>query len=140
MKQVRITLLGCRRSALRASEAAKELRLDIYPVELIDLPCLGRLDTQHILEAFVSGSDGVLVVGCYDDACEHLRGNSLAERRVEYLRELLAEAHVEVERLAMGRVSGASPHRYRRLVNEFAQQVQSLGPRNGAVREGGVST
>jgi len=136
MSQVRITVLGCRRSALRAQEALGELDLTVYPAELIDLPCLGRLDIQHILEAFLAGSDGVLVVGCYDDACEHLRGNSMAERRVDYARELLAEAHVESARLAMGRTSGASPHRYRRLVNEFAQQVQELGPRNGRPEEG----
>ena len=136
MSQLRITLLGCRRSALRARQAAEQLGLELHPVDFVDLPCLGRLDTQHVLEAFVAGSDGVLVVGCYDDACEHLRGNTMAERRVEYLQDLLAEAQVESERLCMGRVSGAAPHRYRELVNRFAERVQALGPRNGRSEKG----
>ncbi|MEW6524370.1 MAG: hydrogenase iron-sulfur subunit [Bacillota bacterium] len=136
LQPVRVTAFCCRRSAERAAAEARVLGLDVPGLNLVSVPCSGRVDVLHLLKAFEAGADGVLVMGCYEDACEFLRGNILAGRRVEYAQKLLAEAGLEPGRLAMIHVSPASPHRFARTVREMFDKLHVLGPRGAAGRDG----
>ena len=74
----------------------------------IALPCTGRLQPEHLLKAFEAGADAVCVVTCAGDDCHYLEGSRRAERRVEYVRELLDEIGLGGERLLFFRLA-ASP-------------------------------
>ena len=54
----------CHYCAYAAADLAGAMRLS-YPVnvKVIELPCSGRMDVLHILNAFEHGVDGVFVAG-----------------------------------------------------------------------------
>jgi len=60
----RILAFACHYCAFAAGDLAGVMRLS-YPtnVQIIRLPCTGKLDNYHILRAFERGMDGVFVAG-----------------------------------------------------------------------------
>jgi len=97
-----------------------------YPVE-----CSGRVDAIHILKAFEQGADGVLVLGCFEDACNFVSGNVRASKRVEYLKAQLKDAGLDPDRLSMVNVSPATPARFLRAIDEMAGKLNGISSRAG---------
>ena len=54
-----------------------------YPsdVRIIQVPCTGKVDIIHLLQAFEAGADGVFVAGCLEGDCHFMEGNLFAKRR-----------------------------------------------------------
>ena len=69
------------------------------PVHEIALPCAGRLQPEHLLKAFEAGADAVCIITCARDDCCYIEGSLRAERRAEYVRQLLDEIGLGRERL-----------------------------------------
>ncbi|MFO7916942.1 MAG: hydrogenase iron-sulfur subunit [Anaerolineae bacterium] len=92
-EETRIVVIGCEHSAGAALEDLQS-RGYVLPeqVEWIEIPCGGNLDVLHILRAFESGADRVLVLACHEGACHSLDGNRWAAKRVEAARALIVEA------------------------------------------------
>jgi coenzyme F420-reducing hydrogenase delta subunit len=60
------------------------MRLQYPPeIEIILVPCTGRVDIIHLLEAFEKGADAVFVAGCLEGECHYLTGNFRAKKRVK---------------------------------------------------------
>jgi len=78
------------------------------PVHEIALPCTGKLQPEHLLKAFEAGADAVCVLTCAGDSCHYLEGSRRAERRVEYVRELLDEIGLGGERLLLFRLAATA--------------------------------
>lgn len=59
-----IIAFSCHYCAFAAADLAGSMRLN-YPtnVKVVKLPCSGRIDVIHILQAFEAGADGVLIAG-----------------------------------------------------------------------------
>jgi coenzyme F420-reducing hydrogenase delta subunit len=97
----RTVIFGCARSA---GEALRELEAQgsALPahVEWVSLPCSGSVDVLHLLRALASGAERVLVLGCYQGACQSLEGDRLAEKRVVAARGWLREIGLAEERIA----------------------------------------
>lgn len=103
-------------------------------LEIVKVPCSGRVDVLHMSKAFEKGADAVLVFGCQEDACQDITGNVRARNRVEYLRGLLKDIGIEPERLQMHNVTANMAPKFAQIALEVAAQVESLGPR--PVRKG----
>ena len=56
-----------------------------WPVREILVPCTGRLQPEHVLKAFESGSGVVSIVACEEDNCHYLEGSKRCARRADYL-------------------------------------------------------
>jgi coenzyme F420-reducing hydrogenase delta subunit len=125
----------CERSALRAVEEAKTRGSWPQGWELAPVPCSGRVDILHVTGALTRGYAGVMVVGCFEEACEFLQGNLAAGRRIEYLRGLLKEAGVDPRRVRLEFASPAGAARLARAAREMRQQVDAIGKGDG--HEGG---
>jgi coenzyme F420-reducing hydrogenase delta subunit len=78
------------------------------PVRLILVPCTGRLQPEHILKAFESGSDLVCAVACEEDNCHYLEGSKRCARRVDYLRSILQEVGLSGDRLMLFSLPGTA--------------------------------
>jgi F420-non-reducing hydrogenase iron-sulfur subunit len=102
----RTVVLSCNQSggAARAELERSGWRLP-ESVEWVDLPCGGALDELHILRAFESGAEQVLVLACHTGACHSLDGGRWAKARVEAVRELLEEVGIDATRLAFHQVA-----------------------------------
>lgn len=81
-----ILALLCKWSAYNATDKAAHDRLS-YPenVKIIRVPCSGAVDPQHVMDALAKGARGVLIGGCYPDACHYSKGNFRAKAREQIL-------------------------------------------------------
>lgn len=78
------------------------------PVERVIVPCGGRLQPEHVLRAFESGSSVVSVVACREDNCHFMEGSRRCTRRTEYIRSLLDEIGLGGERLLLFHLPGSA--------------------------------
>lgn len=101
-----------------------------YPpnVRIIRVMCSARVDPTIILEAFIQGLDGVMVLGCHLGTCHYMTGNYYTERRMKPTKNVLKNAGLSPERLLVDWVSAAEGERFATLVKDFTERVRELGP------------
>lgn len=101
-----------------------------YPdsIRIIRLPCTGKIDVIHMMEAFRKGADGVYVAGCLEGECHYLAGNLRAKKKVEYTRKLLDEIGIEGERLEMYGIAASDGPRFAEVAKEMHEKIMDLGP------------
>ncbi len=87
-------------------------------VRSIELPCAGRIEPLHILEALHQGVDGIMVVTCAEEDCRMKSGSKEAQRSLTSLKETLNQIGLG-ERL---HVCSAAP----RYPETFAQELQGF--------------
>ncbi len=87
VKKGDVLALLCQWSAYNATDKAAYDRLS-YPenVKIIRVPCSGAVDPSHVMIALLSGAKGVLIGGCYPDACHYAKGNFRAKAREQVLK------------------------------------------------------
>jgi F420-non-reducing hydrogenase iron-sulfur subunit len=119
----------CNYCAYAAADLAGSKRMQYPPnVRIIHTPCTGKIEMEHILEAFMKGIDGILVAGCLEGGCHFLEGNLRARRRTDRIREMLDEIGVGGERLKMVNLSAAMAPTFVECVEEMVKAVKGLGP------------
>jgi F420-non-reducing hydrogenase iron-sulfur subunit len=130
-KQVEPAIVGflCNWCSYAGADLAGTSRLS-YPTNLrvIRVMCSGRVDPGLMLEPFLRGADGVMVLGCHPADCHYLTGNYQAEQRVSCVRAVLEHLEIDSGRLYLDWVSASEGARFAELVMEFAHQVKRLGP------------
>ena len=101
-----------------------------YPsnIKIIQVPCTGRVDIIHILNAIEDGADGVYVAGCLEGECHYLSGNLKARKRVQYVKKVLEEIGVEPERVEMFNLSAGEGPRFAEIALEMHNRIRELGP------------
>jgi len=101
-----------------------------YPTNLrmIRVMCSGAVDTEHVLEAFRNGADGVFIGGCHPGDCHYQTGNYKTMRKVMLLKNLLRQLGIEPERLRLEWISAAEGQRFAHVVTDFVEEIKKLGP------------
>src|SRR5512135_1073564 len=127
--EIRIVAFCCHYCAYAAADLAGSLRIQ-YPasVNVVKLPCTGKLDVQLVLDAIEHGADGVMVAGCLEGDCHYQQGNLNAKRRVKWAQELLKGIGLEPERVRMVNLSSAMGQRWADAVTAMDATVRQLGP------------
>lgn len=105
-----------------------------YPptIRVIRVMCSGRVDPVFVLRAFARGVDGVMILGCHPGDCHYTIGNYYARNRVKVLKQLLALAQVNPDRLLLDWVSAGEGERFATLVSNFTERIRALGPLGNA--------
>jgi len=125
----KILAFCCHYCAYSSADLAGSMRIQYPPnIRIIRTPCTGRLETEYFLKAFERGADGVLVAGCLEGGCHFIEGNLCAKRRVQYIRDMVAEIGLEKERLCMVNVSAAMARPLAEAIREMVETVRKLGP------------
>ena len=105
------------------------MRLSYPPeVKVLQVPCTGRVDIIHLLNAIEKGADGVYVAGCLEGECHYLNGNIKTRKKVEYVKKLLEEIGIEPERVEMFNLSSAEGQRFAEIAHEMTDKILELGP------------
>jgi F420-non-reducing hydrogenase iron-sulfur subunit len=94
-------------SADRARPVAPDFNLPVH-VQSIVVPCAGRLQPEHILRVFESGSSIVSIVACQEDNCHYAEGSPRCALRVELVRSILKEIGLGEERLLLFHLPGSA--------------------------------
>ena len=111
-----------------------------YPpnVRILRVMCSGRVDPAHVIAAFRSGADGVLVSGCHPGDCHYISGNEKTKVRMDFLSKFLDTVGVEPERLRLEWIAGSEGGKFAGVVSEMVEQLKRLGPfRVAPASEGG---
>jgi F420-non-reducing hydrogenase iron-sulfur subunit len=101
-----------------------------YPtnINIIRVPCTGKLDILHILRAFEKGADGVYAVGCMEGDCHYNTGNLRARKRVEQAAKILDTVGVGGQRVQMRNLSSGEGPLFVKYAKEIVEKIKELGP------------
>ena len=101
-----------------------------YPanIKLLRVMCLGRVDTNLVLEAFQKGFDGVMLIGCHIGDCHYVSGNKNAVLVVDRLKNILHFLGIESERLKLEEVSAGEGPLFVKVVTKYVEELKRLGP------------
>lgn len=100
-----------------------------YPkIHIVRVMCVGRIDPAIVLETFVKGADGILVIGCHPPDCHYIGGNLQAERTIKMLKKLISLTGLGPERLRVEWAYPSEIERFAKVINDFKNQVTTLGP------------
>ncbi len=124
----RIVSFCCHYCSYGAADLAGSSKMP-YPinVEIIRVPCSGRVDPLHVLNALEKGADGVMVTGCLKDQCHFVTGNLHAEKRMTKLSKWL-DAIGLGGRLEFQLMSAGMAHKWVETTKSFLNRIQELGP------------
>ncbi len=108
-----VLLLCCRKSAEMAHAAVLARRVSIpAQVRIREIPCAGSVGVEDILHALQSGFAKILVLGCHQDACRSLYGNSAAQKRIDFVKKFLEKLGIPGERVGFSRLAAPQVGRF----------------------------
>ena len=124
-----ITAFMCNWCTFTAADLAGTSRL-AYPanVKIIRMMCSGMVDPKYVLKAFMEGTDGVFIGGCWPGDCHYINGNLKARRRVALLHEVLGRFGVEGDRLWLRWVAASEGNMFAETVAQMTDRLKELGP------------
>ena len=111
-KKPKVTVLACENSAIPASRATTAGE----KVDLIRVPCAGKVDPLTVLGALERGAEKVLIIGCHPESCRYLQGAGRADRRVARLQKMLAKAGVDASRVEFKGIASVEGQRFVEIV------------------------
>jgi F420-non-reducing hydrogenase iron-sulfur subunit len=119
----------CSYCAHSAAALAGSKRMQ-YPagVRIISTPCTGKLEMEHILEAFEKGIDGILIVGCLEGGCHFVEGNLRARKRTDRIRSILEEIGLGTERLKMVNLTDTMASAFVQHLKDATDSIRAQGP------------
>lgn len=119
----------CNWCSYAAADLAGTSRMQYPPnVRIIRVMCSGRVSPLHVLKAFQSGADAVLVAGCHIGDCHYLQGNLIANRRFMVFKKILQIFGIEPKRLKIAWVSAGEGAKFADLITEFTKELSDLKP------------
>ena len=101
-----------------------------YPVSIniIRVPCTGKVDVLHMLRAFEKGADGVYVVGCREGDCHYNAGNFRARKRVDQVKQILDTIGIGGQRVRMCNLSSSDAPLFVTYAKEMHDRIVEAGP------------
>ena len=125
----RIVAFCCDKSGYVAADMAGSLGMELpEALNIIRVPCAGRIDAFHMLRALEAGADGVLIFACHEDNCQSLNGNSMAKARMGYVHGIMEKIGLEKERLALCNVATNNGAKFAETVRRKSEELEKLGP------------
>ena len=119
----------CNWCSYEGADASGRSRLDCpSSLRIVRVMCSGRVEVQFILQAFASGADGVVVLGCPLGDCHYKDGNIQLLKRFTLLKKMLEQHGVTGDRLMLDWVSAGEGVKYARLMNAMAERIRRVGP------------
>jgi len=124
----RIVAFCCQNSAYEAGEMADVFKMKIPEgLRMIKVPCAGKIDLEFIMNAFVAGADGVLVMACHPGNCKSEKGNTYAGWRVNDALRMLEEAGFEKDRLRFETIASNMGGDFASIVLDMEEKIKELG-------------
>ena len=129
----KIVAFCCEQSGIPASEMSKSLQRgtdlkSVSNLEIVPVPCAGRIETVQLLAALEQGADGVIVFACHEENCQYRRGNIRAKKRLSYAGILLERIGMEKERLEICNLATNSGVKFSEVLTKKMEQLRALGP------------
>lgn len=126
----RILGIICNWCCYGGADLAGVSRLQYPPyLRVVRVMCSGRVEMEHILQAFSNGSDAVFIGGCHINDCHYnTEGNHDAIAMVLLCKKILEYIGINPERLRLEWVSAAEGVRFASVMNDLSSKIENLGP------------
>ncbi|MBI5103300.1 MAG: FAD-dependent oxidoreductase [Nitrospirae bacterium] len=128
----RIIVLACENDACPALDSAAIKRMKLNPaVRIIPVRCLGSTNLVWVTDAFSTGIDGMILLGCkYGEnyQCHFVKGSELANYRFSKVKETLDKLQLESDRCQLMQVSISDYDKLPQMINDFVERVEEIGP------------
>ncbi len=102
------------------------LGLEGDTVKTIGLPCSGKIDIPYLVKAFETGADGVVIVSCKRNECQHLEGSLRAKKRAMAVESLLEEIGMDKGRMAVIELEKDGIERALAEIKDFFDSIRKL--------------
>lgn len=104
-----------------------------YPhnVRIVKSMCSARVDPVFVLESFIKGADGVLVLACHLADCHYDKGNYATKKRFEMLIKAIKDAGIDPRRLKLDWISATEGEKFAQLIRDTVSEIKKLGPLKG---------
>lgn len=80
-----------------------------------------------MMRAIGKGADGVVLGAWYRGECDYETGNLVAERNVQYVKEILKTIGISPERVQMFNCSAAEGQKFQNEVSRISELIADLG-------------
>jgi len=132
-KPAKIVAYACENSGYLASEFAKSLDPELQKdLQIIEVPCSGKIDVIYLLKALENGADGVMLCVCHKENCKFVWGNNRAEQRKERAQQILNQVGLG-ERIDFVRVAANQGNQFNTAVKAMAEKIRQSGTNPGKV-------
>jgi len=131
MTDFRPTILAfcCNWCSYAGADLAGVSRLQMPPnVPVIRVMCRASVQPEYVLKALSQGIDGVLVLGCHIGDCHYMTGNHRTAKRMPLVQKVLKETGIDEKRMKLDWVSAAEGEKFQKVITDFVQDIQKLGP------------
>lgn len=119
----------CNWCSYSGADYAGTARMKIAPnLRIVRVMCSGRVEPDHVLQAFSDGADGVLIAGCHPGDCHYIDGNHRTARRVPLLLRMLDQLGIERERVRLEWISASEGKELAQVAAEMTETIERLGP------------
>ena len=79
------------------------------------------------MRAIGKGADGVVIGAWYRGECDYETGNLVAERNVQYVKEILTTTGISPERVQMFHCSAAESQKFQIEAERISELIRNLG-------------
>jgi len=119
----------CSRSAARAAELAACMG-ETLPrgFQIVEVPCGGSISLSHILTAFNSKADGVMILTCHEGNCHAELGPRYAQQRVAQISDNFRTIGLESGRLVKKTLASNMGVEFAKTLVEFEKQLLEMRP------------
>ncbi len=123
MNKPKIVCFSCKFSwGYLTEEAALAARITNW----IPIICAGKIEASYVVDAFIHGADGVLILGCPEGDCHYQDGNMEAKKRLALLRQALSTYGIQPERVKLVLSRDPEGKDIPVHINEMAETISSL--------------
>lgn len=128
VENVKILAFLCWKWGYGAGDMAGTIRAQ-YPATFrpVRINCTGRVTPSLIMRAIGKGADGVVLGAWYRGECDYETGNLIAERNVQYVKEILKTTGVSPERVQIFNCSAAEGQKFQDEATRISEQIADLG-------------
>jgi len=118
----KIVAFCCENSAYKAADAVEDGAV-LESVELVRLPCSGKIEIGLVLKCLENDHPGVLILGCPVDNCKYIKGNIRARKRTDMIKQALRNAGYDENRVRMDFLSSVDSYKFVNIIKEFTESL-----------------
>ena len=128
VKDIKILAFLCWKWGYGAGDMAGTIRAQ-YPATFrpVRINCTGRVTPSLIMRGIGRGADGVILGAWHQGECDYETGNLVAERNVQYVKEILKTTGVSPERVQIFHCSAAEGQRFQTEAIRISEEIANLG-------------
>ncbi len=94
----------------------------------VKMACSSMTKDVHLLRAFESGADAVVVLVCADVGCRFAEGSMRAKKRVDYVKTILDDIGMDGRRLNIFNTTAKDSGSITNIIQDTISQLETIGP------------